>query len=337
VAHSFARARAGRRLRPRPTIHGVAADPQRREARPGGARPRRHNRPRLDRARASTRTRFTHVIHLAALLNSSDQGRSALRRARQRRGEPERLPLRQGTARPDPRARLRQPRSPPTTRAERPANPVPADAVGHPLTHYGVQQTGQRSAARITGFDDGWRASVLRPYIVLRAGARYGLKRRRALAMAAASAGRATHPVRAAIMLQHAGTRARRFIAAARAATEEARVFQSRRRERARPRLHRCNRAGCAAGGGQNPRSTTEQLPFPRSSRPRLSKRALARSPGGPLDRGTGDGRALPPLGAAVSPAAVQPSRRTGFVTRARPSISNRHLVAVLQEDRRSR
>jgi nucleoside-diphosphate-sugar epimerase len=111
-------------------------------------------------------------------------------------------------------------------RADDPGYPVPADAIGHPVTHYGVNKQANEGAARIYWLDDGVASVGLRPYIVYGPGRDTGLTAAPSLAMAAAARGQGYHiPFGGRIMLQHAADAAAAFIAAARAASEDARVF----------------------------------------------------------------------------------------------------------------
>ena len=75
-------------------------------------------------------------------------------------------------------------------RADDPGHPVPADAVGHPLTHYGVNKQANEGAARIYWLDDGVASVGLRPYIVYGPGRDFGVTADPTLAMKAAVLGK---------------------------------------------------------------------------------------------------------------------------------------------------
>lgn len=111
-------------------------------------------------------------------------------------------------------------------RADDEGRPVPADAIGRPVTHYGVMKQANESGARIYWLDEGVASVGLRPYIVYGPGRDTGLTAAPSLAMEAAARGDGYHiPFGGRIMLQHAEDAAAAFIAAARRATEGARVF----------------------------------------------------------------------------------------------------------------
>jgi nucleoside-diphosphate-sugar epimerase len=104
--------------------------------------------------------------------------------------------------------------------------PVPNDAPGHPTTFYGVHKQACEGLARIFWNEEGVASVGIRPFIVYGPGRDAGLTASPSLAMAAAARG---EPARIAFggrtQLQYAPDAARAFVAAARAATEEARVF----------------------------------------------------------------------------------------------------------------
>jgi nucleoside-diphosphate-sugar epimerase len=103
---------------------------------------------------------------------------------------------------------------------------VPNDAVGHPNTFYGVHKQACEGMARIFWAEEQVPSIGIRPWIVYGPGRDHGLTASPTHAMAAAAAGddyRITFGGRT--QLQYAPDTARVFIAAARAATEDARVF----------------------------------------------------------------------------------------------------------------
>jgi nucleoside-diphosphate-sugar epimerase len=104
--------------------------------------------------------------------------------------------------------------------------PVPNDAIGHPITFYGVHKQACEGLARIFWTEENVPSIGIRPWIVYGPGRDHGLTASPTLAMAAAAAG---EDFRIAFggrtQLQFAPDTARVFIAAARAATEGARVF----------------------------------------------------------------------------------------------------------------
>jgi UDP-glucuronate 4-epimerase len=104
--------------------------------------------------------------------------------------------------------------------------PVPNDAPGHPLTFYGVHKQACESLARIFWQEERVPSIGIRPWIVYGPGRDTGLTASPTLAMAAAARG---EDYRIAFggrtQLQFAPDAARAFVAAARAATEGARVF----------------------------------------------------------------------------------------------------------------
>jgi nucleoside-diphosphate-sugar epimerase len=104
--------------------------------------------------------------------------------------------------------------------------PVAHDAVGHPITFYGVHKQACEGMARVFWTEEHVPSIGIRPWIVYGPGRDHGLTASPTLAMAAAAAGqdyRITFGGRT--QLQYAPDTARVFIDAARAATEGARVF----------------------------------------------------------------------------------------------------------------
>jgi UDP-glucuronate 4-epimerase len=103
---------------------------------------------------------------------------------------------------------------------------VSNDAIGHPVTFYGVHKQACEGMARIFWHEEQVPSIGIRPFIVYGPGRDNGLTASPTLAMAAAAAGedyRMTFGGRT--QLQYAPDTARVFIAAARAATADARVF----------------------------------------------------------------------------------------------------------------
>jgi nucleoside-diphosphate-sugar epimerase len=104
--------------------------------------------------------------------------------------------------------------------------PVRNDAPGHPVTFYGVHKQSCEGLARIFWDEEGVPSIGIRPYIVYGPGRDAGLTASPSLAMAAAARG---EDYRIAFggrtQLQFAPDAGRVFVAAARAATEGARVF----------------------------------------------------------------------------------------------------------------
>jgi UDP-glucuronate 4-epimerase len=104
--------------------------------------------------------------------------------------------------------------------------PVPNDAPGHPTTFYGVHKQACEGLARIFWQEEGVASIGIRPFIVYGPGRDSGLTASPSLAMAAAARGDdATIAFGGRTQLQFAPDAARAFVAAARAATEGARVF----------------------------------------------------------------------------------------------------------------
>jgi UDP-glucuronate 4-epimerase len=107
-----------------------------------------------------------------------------------------------------------------------PGTPVSNDAVGHPITFYGVHKQACEGMARVYWTEEHVPSIGIRPWIVYGPGRDHGLTASPTLAMAAAAAGedyRITFGGRT--QLQYAPDTARVFIDAARAATAGARVF----------------------------------------------------------------------------------------------------------------
>jgi UDP-glucuronate 4-epimerase len=104
--------------------------------------------------------------------------------------------------------------------------PVSNDATGHPVTFYGVHKQACEGMARIFWHEEQVPSIGIRPFVVYGPGRDHGLTASPTLAMAAAAAG---EDYRIAFggrtQMQFAPDTARVFIAAARAATEGARVF----------------------------------------------------------------------------------------------------------------
>jgi UDP-glucuronate 4-epimerase len=104
--------------------------------------------------------------------------------------------------------------------------PVPNDAVGHPVTFYGVHKQTCEALAGIFWQEEQVPSMGIRPFIVYGPGRDNGLTASPSLAMAAAAAGEDFEiAFGGRTQLQFAPDSARVFIAAARAATEGARAF----------------------------------------------------------------------------------------------------------------
>ncbi len=104
--------------------------------------------------------------------------------------------------------------------------PVPNDAVGHPTTFYGVHKQACEGLARIFWQEEQVASIGIRPFIVYGPGRDSGLTASPSLAMAAAARGEDSRiAFGGRTQLQFAPDTARVFVAAARAATEGARVF----------------------------------------------------------------------------------------------------------------
>src|SRR5262249_7838057 len=104
--------------------------------------------------------------------------------------------------------------------------PVPNDAVGTPTTFYGVHKQACEGLARIFWQEERVPSIGIRPFIVYGPGRDTGLTASPRIAMA--SAARGENPRIAfggRTQLQLAADTARVFVAAARAAVEDARVF----------------------------------------------------------------------------------------------------------------
>jgi UDP-glucuronate 4-epimerase len=104
--------------------------------------------------------------------------------------------------------------------------PVSNDALGHPVSFYGVHKQACEGMARIFWLEEQVPSIGIRPWIVYGPGRDNGLTASPTLAMAAAARGEDyTITFGGRTQLQYAPDTARVFIAAARAATEGARVF----------------------------------------------------------------------------------------------------------------
>jgi nucleoside-diphosphate-sugar epimerase len=104
--------------------------------------------------------------------------------------------------------------------------PVPNDAVGHPVTFYGVHKQACEALARIFWQEEQVPSIGIRPFIVYGPGRDAGLTASPSLAMAAAAAGDDFEiAFGGRTQLQFAPDTARVFIAAARAAQDGARAF----------------------------------------------------------------------------------------------------------------
>jgi nucleoside-diphosphate-sugar epimerase len=174
-------------------------------------------------------------------------------------------------------------------RSDDPGHPVPAGAVGHPVTHYGVNKQANEGAARIYWLDERVASIGLRPYIVYGPGRDTGLTAAPSLAMAAAARGEGYHiPFGGRIMLQHAADAATAFIAAARAATEEARVFNL---GGGSVHVRDCIAAIERAAPEVKDRVTfdDEQLPFPAEFEAQTLEHALGPVSWRPLEEGVRD------------------------------------------------
>jgi UDP-glucuronate 4-epimerase len=104
--------------------------------------------------------------------------------------------------------------------------PVANDAVGHPVTFYGVHKQACEALARIFWQEEQVPSIGIRPFIVYGPGRDNGLTASPSLAMAAAAAGENFEiAFGGRTQLQFAPDTARVFVAAARAATDGARAF----------------------------------------------------------------------------------------------------------------
>ena len=104
--------------------------------------------------------------------------------------------------------------------------PVPNDAEGHPTTFYGVHKQACEGLARIFWQEEQVPSIGIRPFVVYGPGRDAGLTASPTLAMAAAARGEdSTIAFGGRTQLQFAPDTGRVFVAAARAATEGARVF----------------------------------------------------------------------------------------------------------------
>ena len=104
--------------------------------------------------------------------------------------------------------------------------PVPNDAIGHPVSFYGVHKQACEGLARIFWEEERVPSIGLRPLIVYGPGRDAGMTASPSLAMAAAARGEDYEiSFGGRTQLQYAPDTAGVFVAAARAATEGARVF----------------------------------------------------------------------------------------------------------------
>jgi nucleoside-diphosphate-sugar epimerase len=107
-----------------------------------------------------------------------------------------------------------------------PGGPVPNDAAGHPTTFYGVHKQACEGLAQIFWQEEQVASIGIRPFIVYGPGRDSGLTASPSLAMAAAARGEDSQiAFGGRTQLQFAPDAARVLVAAARAATEGARVF----------------------------------------------------------------------------------------------------------------
>lgn len=112
------------------------------------------------------------------------------------------------------------------SQADDTGRPVPNDAVGHPVTFYGVHKQACEGLARIYWQEEQVPSIGIRPFIVYGPGRDAGLTASPTLAMAAAASGEDFEiAFGGRTQLQFAPDTARVFITAARAATDGARVF----------------------------------------------------------------------------------------------------------------
>lgn len=112
------------------------------------------------------------------------------------------------------------------SKADDTGGPVPNDAEGHPVTFYGVHKQACEGLARIFWQEEHVPSIGIRPFIVYGPGRDAGLTASPTLAMAAAAEGRDFEiAFGGRTQLQFAPDTARVFVAAARAATDGARVF----------------------------------------------------------------------------------------------------------------
>jgi len=112
------------------------------------------------------------------------------------------------------------------SQADDAGGPVPNDAIGHPGTFYGVHKQACEGLARIFWQEEQVPSIGIRPFIVYGPGRDTGLTASPSLAMAAAAVGESYRiAFGGRTQLQYAPDVAQIFVAAARAATEGARVF----------------------------------------------------------------------------------------------------------------
>lgn len=101
------------------------------------------------------------------------------------------------------------------------ADPVPEDADGHPVTHYGVHKQANEGAARVFWQDAGVASVGLRPYVVYGPGRDQGMTSATTQAMLAAARGQSHHIAFGGRAQHHyAPEVAGAFIAAAREAVD---------------------------------------------------------------------------------------------------------------------
>jgi len=139
--------------------------------------------------------------------------------------------------------------------------PVPNDAEGHPTTFYGVHKQACEGLARIFWQEEQVPSIGIRPFVVYGPGRDSGLTASPTLAMAAAARGEdSTIAFGGRTQLQFAPDTGRVFVAAARAATEGARVFHL-----GGPVVTLAETAAAieAAGGTSVSVDETTLLPFP--------------------------------------------------------------------------
>ena len=112
------------------------------------------------------------------------------------------------------------------SKADDTGGPVSNDAVGHPVTFYGVHKQACEGLARIFWQEERVPSIGIRPFIVYGPGRDAGLTASPTLAMAAAAEGKDFEiAFGGRTQLQFAPDTARVFVAAVRSATEGARVF----------------------------------------------------------------------------------------------------------------
>ena len=163
-------------------------------------------------------------------------------------------------------------------------SPVAHDADGHPVTFYGVHKHACEGLARIFWAEERVPSIGLRPYVVYGPGRDTGLTAAPSLAMAAAARGEGYRiPFGGRMQLQFAADAGRAFVAAARGATEGARVFNL-----GTPAVHmsECVAAIEAAAPGAEVTFDDTQLPFPDEYESASFERALGPFEWTPLEAG---------------------------------------------------